>query len=374
MTQNYGTQRKQEPDIINVKRNPYLVDYEEQRRLREKRAAGQTQQVGRAGTAQTQQVRRAGTAQTQVRRTGTAQMQQVHRAGTAQTQVRRPQTVHTQTRQYRRMEETRKTVQRPEEARQLRMIPDADRRQSRQAAIQRRRKRVYRQRLVVVCIFALCIVAVFCLSMLKQGNAAVAGSSNSGSANDVPVAEQLMNQTADIQGLPAAEFAKHPAWTEDFLTPNEYSRPGEVLPEVTNIFVHYTANPGTSAAQNRSYFEQQKDMHEASVSAHFIIGYEGEIIQCVPLDEIAYAVQTRNYDSVSIECCYKAQDGSFTQETYDSLISLLAWLTDIYNLETDDILRHYDCGGKKCPLYYTEHPDAWKQLKEDVAEAREEQL
>lgn len=347
MTQNYGAQRKQEPDIINVKRNPYLVDYEEQRRLREKRAAGQTQQVRRAGTAQAQQVRR---------------------AGTAQTQVRRPQTVHTQTRQYRRMEETRKTVQRPEEARQLRMIPVVDKRQSRQTAIWRRRKRVYRQRLAV-CIFALCIVAVFCLSMLKQGNAAAA-ENNSGSINDVPVAEQLTNQAADIQGLPAAEFAKHPAWTEDFLTPNEYSRPGEVLPEVTNIFVHYTANPGTSAAQNRSYFEQQKDMHEASVSAHFIIGYEGEIIQCVPLDEIAYAVQTRNYDSVSIECCYKAQDGSFTQETYDSLISLLAWLTDVYNLETDDILRHYDCGGKKCPLYYTEHPDAWEQLKEDVAEAR----
>ena len=133
-----------------------------------------------------------------------------------------------------------------------------------------------------------------------------------------------------------------------------------------NVFVHYTANPGTSAAQNRSYFEWQKDTHEASVSAHFVIGYEGEIIQCVPLNEIAYAVMTRNYDSVSIECCYLAEDGSFTQETYDSLISLLAWLTDIYDLDTEDILRHYDCGGKKCPLYYTEHEDAWEQLKKDV--------
>ena len=65
----------------------------------------------------------------------------------------------------------------------------------------------------------------------------------------------------------------------------------------------------------------------------------------------------------------EAKDGSFTQETYDSLISLLAWLTDIYDLETEDILRHYDCGGKKCPLYYTEHPDAWERLKEDVANA-----
>ena len=169
-----------------------------------------------------------------------------------------------------------------------------------------------------------------------------------------------------IQGLSAETYAAHPDWTEDFLTVNEYSRPGDPLTEVNNIFVHYTANPGTSAAQNRSYFEQLKDNHERSASAHFIIGYNGEILQCVPLDEIAYAVQTRNEDSISIECCYKADNGQFTQETYDSLIRLLRWLIDAYELEPEDILRHYDCGGKKCPIYYTEHEDAWDRLKEDV--------
>lgn len=266
-----------------------------------------------------------------------------------------------------------RTVQETADGRKPRVVP-GDRRLNRQEANLRRRRYVRRQRLAV-CIFTFCIAVIFAVSFLKQGNASAAESGGASLVKgEVPEADNSLPETTAIQGIPAAEFAAHPAWTEDFLTPNEYSRPGEALTEVTNIFVHYTANPGTSAAQNRSYFEQQKDMHEASVSAHFIIGYEGEIIQCIPLDEIAYAVQTRNYDSVSIECCYKAQDGSFTQETYDSLISLLAWLTDIYNLETDDILRHYDCGGKKCPLYYTEHPDAWERLKEDVTEAREEQI
>ena len=160
--------------------------------------------------------------------------------------------------------------------------------------------------------------------------------------------------------------ASKPEIDVQLLDVNEYSRPGDPLTEVNNIFVHYTANPGTSAAQNRSYFEQLKDNHERSASAHFIIGYNGEILQCVPLDEIAYAVQTRNEDSISIECCYKADNGQFTQETYDSLIRLLSWLIDAYELEPEDILRHYDCGGKKCPIYYTEHEDAWEQLKEDV--------
>ncbi|MGN1203743.1 MAG: N-acetylmuramoyl-L-alanine amidase family protein [Lachnospiraceae bacterium] len=159
---------------------------------------------------------------------------------------------------------------------------------------------------------------------------------------------------------------EQPAWEEMYLTPNPYSRPGDRLDEVNSIFVHYTANIYTSAAQNRSYFESLKDTGERSASAHFIIGYDGEIIQCIPLDEIAYAVKTRNYDSISIECCYKNEDGSFTGETYDSLIKLLAYLLKEYHLSTEDILRHYDCGGKKCPLYYVEHEEDWEQLKRDV--------
>lgn len=236
----------------------------------------------------------------------------------------------------------------------------------RRAAVQRRKKQALMQRLFVGA-WILCILLFAVVFAVKSSRAAEDQKENS-----LPVSGELEENSTPrasgltVQGVSAEKFAEHPEWTEDFLTPNEYSRPGNALESVNNIFVHYTANPGTSAAQNRSYFEWQKDTHEASVSAHFVIGYEGEIIQCVPLDEIAYAVMTRNYDSLSIECCYLERDGSFTQATYNSLIALLSWLTDVYDLDSEDILRHYDCGGKKCPLYYTEHPGAWEQLKKDV--------
>lgn len=152
----------------------------------------------------------------------------------------------------------------------------------------------------------------------------------------------------------------------DLLTPNEYSRPQEPLPEVKNIFVHYTANQGTSAAQNKSYFENLGITGERSASAHFVVGYNGEMIQCLPLTEIGYAVMQRNYDSVSIECCYLSEDGRFTQATKESLVELLAWLIGKYDLTTDDILRHYDSNGKLCPKYYVEHEDEWEQIKKDV--------
>lgn len=183
-----------------------------------------------------------------------------------------------------------------------------------------------------------------------------------------PVSDESIEINSLMDAIPVIEDdEKKPDILEDFLTISEYNRPGTKLATVKNIFVHYTANPGTSAAQNRSYFENLGETHERAASAHFIIGYEGEIIQCIPLEEEAYAVVERNGDSISIECCFLAEDGSFTQETYDSLIKMLAWLIDKYDLEPQDILRHYDCGGKLCPIYYVEHEDAWQQLLNDVA-------
>lgn len=181
------------------------------------------------------------------------------------------------------------------------------------------------------------------------------------------VSKEETTVSSILEAVPVAEDdRKKPKMVEDFLTFSEYNRPGTKLERVDNIFVHYTANPGTSAAQNRSYFESLGQTHERAASAHFIIGYDGEIIQCIPLEEEAYAVKERNVDSISIECCYIAEDGSFTPATYDSLIEMLVWLTDKYHLKPEDILRHYDCGGKKCPIYYVEHEDAWQQLLADV--------
>lgn len=233
----------------------------------------------------------------------------------------------------------------------------------------KRRKRIIRRRIILIAaelIFILLAIFLI-LHMLNKGETFTEIESPDVIQQDTEKEAILPQKEEKVQGISKEAYNKHPQWEENFLTPNEYSRPGDPLKEVTSIFVHYTANQNTSAAQNRSYFEQLKDTKERSASAHFIIGYDGEIIQCIPLDEIAYAVMTRNEDSISIECCYKSDNGQFTQETYDSLISLLAWLKETYNLETDDILRHYDCGGKKCPIYYTEHEDAWEKLKQDVA-------
>ena len=153
---------------------------------------------------------------------------------------------------------------------------------------------------------------------------------------------------------------------EMYLTPNKYSRPGITLKEVTAIVIHYVGNPGTSAANNRSYFEGLKTKETTYASSHFIIGLEGEIIQCIPLNEVAYASNERNIDTISIEVCHEDETGEFNEKTYESLISLVTYLCDMFQLSSSDIIRHYDVTKKLCPLYYVEHEDAWIRLKEDV--------
>ena len=154
---------------------------------------------------------------------------------------------------------------------------------------------------------------------------------------------------------------------KNYLTPNEYSRPCKELKEVNAIVVHYVGNPGTTAAQNRSYFENLKDTHATSASSHYIIGMEGEIIQCVPLNEISYASNNRNKDTIAIECCHPDETGQFTTATYKSLVKLVAALCRTYDLDPETgIIRHYDVTGKYCPLYYVNHEDEWYGFKLDV--------
>lgn len=152
----------------------------------------------------------------------------------------------------------------------------------------------------------------------------------------------------------------------ELLTVNPYSRPGTALEKVNGIVIHYTANPSATAIANRNYFENLKDTHTTKASSHFVVGLEGEIVQCIPTAEIAYASNDRNSDTISIECCYKNEDGSFEQATYDSVIKLTAWLCAKFGLTSEDVIRHYDVTGKLCPLYYVEHEDAWAQFKKDV--------
>ena len=140
------------------------------------------------------------------------------------------------------------------------------------------------------------------------------------------------------------------------------SRRGVMLEGVRNIVIHYVGNPGTTAQQNRDYYASRS----SDVSSHFVIGLKGEIIQCIPLHEKSSASNHRNKDTISIEVCHPDESGKFTDASYQSLIKLTAWLLDVCDLNSDDVIRHYDITGKQCPLYYVTHEDAWKVFLKEI--------
>ena len=155
---------------------------------------------------------------------------------------------------------------------------------------------------------------------------------------------------------------------ERLLTINPYSRTGEKLESMKHIVVHWVGNAGSSALANRNYFESLKDK-KIYASSQYIIGLDGEIIRCIPENEVAYHAGNRtiNRNSIGIEICHSDWNGKFSDSTYNSLVELCADICKRYQLTANAMIRHYDVTGKDCPRYYVENPNEWIILKNNVA-------
>lgn len=176
-----------------------------------------------------------------------------------------------------------------------------------------------------------------------------------------------------------------PSWITQDLLPvdNVHGREGSPIQKVKHIVIHYVGNTLSQAKDNRDYFAYQEDGR--NVSSHFVVGLYGEVIQCVPVTEVSHAQGVKadsgranhNYDSISIETCHYNDAGQFTNETYQTLVKLTAFLLQQYELpatassasNTDDsgtILMHFHCSGKACPKYWADNPHYYDQFVSDV--------
>ncbi len=123
-----------------------------------------------------------------------------------------------------------------------------------------------------------------------------------------PAQEQYDNNVdrqrdVDVGNEPKSECEcekKPPKIIKKFLTPNKYSRPQKKLGEIKAIVIHWVANPNSKAISNRNFFESRKNGKKGYGSAHFIIGLQGEIIQCLPEGEQAYHVGAKHYTQNTI--------------------------------------------------------------------------
>lgn len=202
----------------------------------------------------------------------------------------------------------------------------------------KRKKQLHRRILITIIIIALILVAFL---LFKTAF----GPSKSVKLEEIKTPSWIDTQIIDIDGI---------------------SRNGKKMSKVKDIVVHYVGNPGSTAQQNRDFYESS----QSNVSSHFVVGLKGEIIQCIPLNEMSAASNWRNNDTISIEVCHSDDSGKFNKKTKKSLVKLIAWLENQCNLTEKHVIRHYDITGKECPRYYVRNPKQWNKLKKRIKEYR----
>lgn len=158
---------------------------------------------------------------------------------------------------------------------------------------------------------------------------------------------------------------------EAYLTKNPYSRPGTKFKIPKGIVIHYVGNASSTAVANRNYFENLKGQSVPAgksaryASSHEIIGLKGEVVLCVPGDEVAYHAGSANSDHYGIEVCHPDATGEFSEVTQLTLIERCVQYCIDNKLDPRKegvIKRHYDVTGKMCPLYYVKNVSAWQKL------------
>ena len=214
------------------------------------------------------------------------------------------------------------------------------------------------------------MVAVFCLYTHEHGGISLKPKEQVSLAETIPPTEPPTEaptappmQVTPISSLEDLATVQTPDFVDvQIIGLENTSRRGVKLWAVNNIVLHYVGNPGSTAKDNRDWYAESN----CDVNSHFVVGLQGEVIQCVPLDEKSSASNHRNGDTISIEICHPDESGKFNDATYNSVVDLVAWLLQTCNLDVEDVIRHYEVTGKICPKYYVENDDAWVKLRADI--------
>jgi N-acetylmuramoyl-L-alanine amidase len=175
------------------------------------------------------------------------------------------------------------------------------------------------------------------------------------------------------------------------LSKNQFSRPGVPLDRVMAIVVHYLGNPGQGPRGARDYWEGLKTQDAAdknpdvSASAHYVVGFKGEVLLAIPEEEKAYHCGGASYTStaqaffgiycspqsspnrvtIGVELCHADTTGRPSIVTRSAARELVRDLCQRHGLDPKrDLWRHWDITGPKangviCPKWFVEHPDDW---------------
>lgn len=150
------------------------------------------------------------------------------------------------------------------------------------------------------------------------------------------------------------------------------------------IVIHYVGALGGAKANCQYYAGKY-----IGASAHFFVGFDGEIWQSVETEDIAWHCgassykhpDCRNSNSIGIEMCVRKKntanlgatdkDWYFEDATVEAAAELTRYLMEKYGVPASHVIRHYDVTGKICPNPYVYNTTGhiWDEFKQKISGA-----
>ena len=148
------------------------------------------------------------------------------------------------------------------------------------------------------------------------------------------------------------------------------------------IVIHYVGALGGAEDNCRYYGGGNRN-----ASAHYFVGFNGEVWQCVEDANIAWHcgassykhAECRNANSIGIEMCVRKKntksmgatdkDWYFEDATVEAAAELTRYLMNKYGVPASHVIRHYDVTGKICPNPYVYNTSAhtWDEFKRKIS-------
>jgi hypothetical protein len=130
-----------------------------------------------------------------------------------------------------------------------------------------------------------------------------------------------------------------PIVSREVFSPHCNSRGGVAI---DHIVLHYTTSRNIDGTISHFMNGTPK------VSAHYVIGQDGELVQMVPDDKAAWHATVMNVRSIGIEHAAKAGD-KITPAQEKTSIALIKWLVETYNIPRENIIPHVAVKSTSCP-------------------------
>lgn len=140
---------------------------------------------------------------------------------------------------------------------------------------------------------------------------------------------------------------------------------------IKRIVIHIT-DGGANINGTINWFKNP----EAKVSAHYVVGQDGEVVQMVKHNDIAWHASSANSDSIGIEHVANTRGIMPTEKEYCASATLVQWLCNQYSIPIDrsHILGHAEADPRTS---HTGCPNAvwdWQYFMELLANPSEEQI